>query len=374
MLRNAFAYDFLRCVKDKPFWVMETQVGWNGSEFAECGYRPVGNSYVNTWLPIAKGAEMNLYWLFRTHPNGHELGHGALFSSAGREYRVSDEVRRACKDIEKCSRFLTETKIISKIALHYSAKAMSLLTVAPLLKDLNYRETILQKYHTAFRHYNVDVIDTPHALDEYEVIISPFLACIDENGFKERITEWIRAGGTWIVGPMSDIMDSNVSKYTHAPYSFLEEMAGVYTKYQKPIDNDVFKAQWQDGGECSVSMCYDAYECNEGTTSLAHYVAGEFAPLSVLTERKVGKGRVILVGSVVSHGDLIRLVSKEPIADASDNIVITERTGEQNGIIAVEIENKTGYIVLDKKYKDLISGRVLQGRILLKPYEVFVLV
>lgn len=374
LLRNAFAYDFLRCVKDKPFWVTETQVGWNGSEFAECGYRPVGNSYVNTWLPIAKGAEMNLYWLFRTHPNGHELGHGALFSSAGREYRVSDEVRRACKDIEKCSRFLTETKIISKIALHYSAKAMSLLTVAPLLKDLNYRETILQKYHTAFRHYNVDVIDTPHALDEYEVIISPFLACIDENGFKERITEWIRAGGTWIVGPMSDIMDSNVSKYTHAPYSFLEEMAGVYTKYQKPIDNDVFKAQWQDGGECSVSMCYDAYECNEGTTSLAHYVAGEFAPLSVLTERKVGKGRVILVGSVVSHGDLIRLVSKEPIADASDNIVITERTGEQNGIIAVEIENKTGYIVLDKKYKDLISGRVLQGRILLKPYEVFVLV
>lgn len=38
---TAFSYDFLRCVKDKPFWVTETQVGWNGSEYADCGYRPV---------------------------------------------------------------------------------------------------------------------------------------------------------------------------------------------------------------------------------------------------------------------------------------------------------------------------------------------
>ena len=68
----------------------------------------------------------------------------------------------------------------------------------------------------------------PHTLDEYEVIVSPFLACADENGFKERITEWVKQGGTWIVGPMSDIMDGNVNRYTHAPYGFLEELAGVY--------------------------------------------------------------------------------------------------------------------------------------------------
>ena len=106
---------------------------------------------------------------------------------------------------------------------------------------------MIDKYHAAFRHYNIDVIDTPHGFDGYEVIISPFLASVDENGFKERITEWIKNGGTWIVGPMTDIMDGNVSKYTNSPYGFLEELAGVYTKYQKPIDNEVFKAKWNDG-------------------------------------------------------------------------------------------------------------------------------
>lgn len=371
---TAFGYDFLRCVKDKPFWVTETQVGWNGSECAECGYRPEGNCYVNTMLPIAKGAQMNLYWLFRTHPNGHELAHGALFSPAGRMYRVTEEVKRAVDDLTKCEEFLANTKICSKIALSYSSTALNDFESAPILKDFNYRNTLIKRYYSAFKHYNVDVIDTQHALDGYEVLISPFLATADENGFKERVTEWVKEGGTWIVGPMSDVMDSNVSRYTAAPYSFVEELAGVYVKYQKPVDNDVFKAQWTNDGDCKVSMCYDAFECNEGTVSLAHYVNGEFAPFSVITERKVGKGKVILVGSVISHGDLLRLVDKNPIAEASENVILTERCGEQRGIIAVETDYKKGYVVLKGEYTDLISGKKLSGRTEIQPYEVLVLI
>ncbi len=373
---TAFAYDFVRTVKDKPFWIMETQVGWNGSEYAESGYRPEGACYANTWLPIAKGAEMNLYWLFRTHPNGHEMGHGAMYSSAGRAYRVSEEVKRAAEELKKCEQFLTGTCIKSKIALHYSSMAHNSFECAPLLKGLNYRETLIKKYYAAFRHYNVDVIDTQHGLKNYEVIVSPFLATVDENGLKERITEWVKNGGTWIVGPMSDIMDGNVKKYTDAPYSFLEQLAGVYTKYQKPVANEVFKAHWTNDGECSVSICYDAYECNEGTKSLAHYVAGEFAPLSVITERKVGKGKVILVGSVISCGDLLRLVNRAPIAEASENVILTERTGKNGdmyGIIAVETQNKGGYVILNGEYTDLITGKACSGKTEIQPYGVLVL-
>ena len=48
-----FSYHFLRPIKSAPFWVTETQVGWNGSEFAENGARPVGNCYANTMLPLS---------------------------------------------------------------------------------------------------------------------------------------------------------------------------------------------------------------------------------------------------------------------------------------------------------------------------------
>lgn len=370
---TAFSYDFLRCVKDRPFWVTETQVGWNGSEYADCGFRPVGNCYVNTFLPIAKGGEMNLYWLFRAPANGQELAHGALYTTAGRTYCVSEEVKRVCADLEKCEAFLTESKIESKIALHYSSTAENALSVAPFVKDLDYRRLLLKNYYAAFRHYNVDVIDTPHSLDGYEILISPFLTTADENGLKERVTKWVEGGGTWIVGPMSDILDANVSKYISAPFGFLEELAGVYTKYQKPIDNDVYKARWTNDGECGVSVCFDAYECKEGTESLAQYVEGDFVPLSVITERKVGKGRVILVGSVITGGDLLRLVNRKPIANASENVILVERSGKASGIIVVETENKGGYVILEGEYADIISGRKLSGKTEIKPYEVLVL-
>ena len=369
---TAFAYDFLRCVKDRPFWVTETQVGWNGGAIADCGYRPQGNCYANTWLPIAKGGEMNLYWLFRTHPNGHELAHGALLTTAGRPHRVSEEVTKAAKEIERCRGFLADSKVESKIALHYSSSAMKNFTFAPILKDFDYRATLVQKFYAAFRHYNIDVIDTPHSLEGYRVIVSPFLSNADENGLKERIVAWVKEGGTWIVGPMSDIMTDYASKYTDAPYSYLEELAGVYTKYQKPIGNDVFRAKWSDGAPLALSVCYDAYELR-GAASLAQYDGEEFGGLTVVAENKVGKGRVILLGSVLPHDALRKLVGERPIAEASDNILLTERSGTRKGIVAVETENKEGYISLKGEYTDLIGGQTYSGKIKMAPYSVLVL-
>lgn len=367
----AFDYNFLRPIKKHPFWVTETQVGWNGSEFSENGYRPVGNCYANTWMPIAMGAEMNLYWLFRTHHAGHELAHGALFSTCGREYRVSEEVKRAAEEIERCKPFLENSVIKSRIAIHYSSAAEHNYSSAPIVKNFSYRGNLIHKIHDAFRHYNVDLIDTQHGLEGYDTLISPYLTTIDDST-KEKIEQWIREGGTWIVGPMSDTMTDYSAKPTHAPFFFLEELAGVYTKYQKPIPNEVFRARWSNGEPLEISGYYDAFEATN-SQSLATYDGDEFDGYSVITERAVGKGRVIMVGSMLSHGALRQLVGKTPIANASENVRLVERSGKRCGMIAMELENKEGYVTLKEDYTDLISGRPLTGKILLKPYEVLVL-
>lgn len=368
---TTFFYDFLRPIKDRPFWVTETQVGWNGSEYAANGYRPQGNCYVNTWLPIAHGAEMNLYWLFRAHPNGHELAHGAVFSSAGRPYLVSGEVERAAREMDACNDFLRNSRVRADVALHFSTVSEHNFSSARMLQDLNYVHTLKQVYHAAFRHHNIDLIDTPHSLDGYRVVISPFLTTV-EGDFRERIEQWVRDGGTWIVGPMSDIMTADTAKYTAAPFSFLEDFAGVYTKYQKPIANNIFRAAWSDGTELGISTCYDAFEPVD-STPLATYTGDEFDGLAVITEKKVGKGKVILVGSVLSAEGLLRLVDEAPIAKADPNIDLTARTGARCGIIAAEVENKQGNLVLGGTYRDLVHGKILSGEITLAPHEVLVL-
>lgn len=366
---TVFEHDFARCVKDKPFWVTETQANWNGSEFADNGYRPRGCCYVNTWLPFMRGGEMNLFWLFRTHPNGHEIAHGALYTAAGRVSRVSEEVKRTGEEIARAEELLKEP-FVSKIAMHYSASAVVSFARTPLLKGMRYRDRLVHEFYAAFRGYNVDVIDTPHSLQGYQVLFSPFLATADENGFKARVTEWVKGGGTWIVGPMSDILDENLSKYTHAPYSFLEDLAGVYTKYQTPVANDVFRAQWEDGEELGVSECYDAYECKEGTTALARYCGGELDGLAAVCKRKVGKGSVILLGSVIPHAALRRLAYLPAIAAASENLILSERA---SGFFVAETQNKEGILTLDGAYTDLLAGRTLTGTIPVRPYEVLAL-
>ncbi len=365
-------FDFMRCVLDKPYWVTETQVGWNGSYAADSGYRPKGACYANTMLPFMLGGEMNLYWLFRAHPAGHELGHGALFSSAGRAYRVSEEVKKASEDLKKCEKFLLRSSVRSKIALHFSATASLSLQYAPLLKDINYVENVQNSY-LALKHFNVDVIDTQHGLEGYEILLSPFLCTADENGLKERVLSWVERGGTWIVGPMTDIMDGDLKKYVHAPYSFVEELAGVYVRYQKPMDNDVFQAKWKDGTPCKIGKTFDAFTPLEGTEVLASYEGEEFDGLAVVTSRKVGKGRVILLGSRLSTEDLRKLIDRAPILKASDNLTLSERSGAEEGIFVAELRGEKGYVRLDGEYVELITGKTLSGRVEVNEYQTLAL-
>lgn len=367
----AFRYDYCRPVKARPFWVTETQVGWNGSEFSANGYRPVGNCYANTWLPIAMGAEMNLYWLFRAHPNGHELAHGAVLSSCGRPYRVSEEIREAAKEIEVCRDFLEQSRVASKIAIHYSDIAERNFRSAPMLEQFHYQKSIASHFHAAFTQENVDLIGTSHSLNGYDVLFSPFLTTIDEPTH-ERIMAWVEQGGTWVAGPMTDTMTDYTAKPTHAPFFRLEEDGGVYTKYQKPIANNVFRAVWNDGTPMEISGCYDAFETVD-SKSLATYEGGEFGGYSVVTERAVGKGRVILLGSMPSVRDVQKLIDYSPRVHASDNLRVVHRSGARNGMILLELANQTGSVELERTYRDLIHGRTLCGTVELKPYEVLVL-
>ena len=375
LYKSLFFYDFVRTLKNKPFWVTETQCGWNGSFAAYDGYRESGHNYINSLAPIARGAEMNLYWLYRTHKAGHELGHGAILSSSGRPTSASRTTKILEGELEKARTFIEGSKVKSKIALTYSSTSVINLRYVPTVSDIdrNVEERLIENFYDAFRHHNIDVIETDNALEGYEVIISPMLTNLDEEGFKERIIEFVKNGGTWIVGPLSDIMTEYAVKYDYAPYSILEDICGVYTKYQLPIENKEYTAKLSDGTEFQVFLGCDAYELR-GAECLATYEnVPDLKGLCAIAKNKLGKGQIIILGTAPSKEVLLSLVDKAPIAKASRNIDIVERTGEQNGIIAMEIENKEGYIILDKPYYDIINDKEVSGKIEMKPFSALFL-
>ena len=370
--RASFWFDFIRCIFDRPFWVTETQAGWGGNKETWLGWRNKGNCYVNTWLPIAKGAEMNSYWLWRAHYAGHEMHHGSVLTSAGRYNHIIGEIRQVSDELEKCADLLHNSAVRSEIALSCSATSGYDLKFANIVPGLEYDTILYKNYHKVLRGYNVDVIDTKHPLEGYKVLLSPLLTHTEEYGFKDRVLAWVKDGGRWIVGPMSDIYTEYAAKYCSIPFSFLEDVAGAKLKYQIPLDDAHFSAKWNDGEKLDVSLYYDGYELN-GAKSLAVYTGGIMDGLSVITEVPYGKGSIILCGAVPDRQSLLKLIGMKPILRASENMEIIERTGHENCIICAELENKNGNLELEKSYRDILSGKVMKGNIEISPYQVLVL-
>ena len=87
----------------------------------------------------------------------------------------------------------------------------------------------------------------------------------------------------------------------------------------------------------------------------------------------MGEGRVILLGSVPSKEAIRKLAGVSPIAAASENLVLVERSGKENGIIALETEHKEGTLTLDGSYTDLLTGEKMAGTVNVAPHRVLVL-
>ena len=120
-------------------------------------------------------------------------------------------------------------------------------------------------------------------------------------------------------------------------------------------------------------MSYDAFETVD-SEAVAVYSGGEdYDGLAAITRRKVGKGQVIILGTGIDGDALIKLIDRAPICEASENIELIERSGKENGIIALELGGKDGYVVLCGEYYDILGEKTVSGRVELKPFEAIFL-
>ena len=380
LYKAAFWFDYIRAIKNLPYWLTETAIGWNGAtQASDC--RPINFCYANSWLSYAAGGEMNLYWHWRAHKNGHELGHGAVLTSSGRKTFKTREIEKLAKELQKAADFLSDTEIKPQTALHYSYTASNILKHAPIIQGLNYLAQVRDSFYLPLacdNHINMDVIDHPHSVDGYNYIFSPFLCTLDNYDLRDRMLGWVKSGGTWIVGPSTDIMNAYSTKYIHAPFGILEDICGLFCAEQLPSANLSQSMVWYDGTTAEGGVCYDAFRIADeaNVQSLITYDEGPFKGLSAATETTYGDGKIILLGTVLSRESIKKLIKYLNIetVKASENVHVINRTGKNTeGIIALELNGRNGYLQLDGEYIDLISGKKISGKMKLMPYDVKVL-
>ncbi len=380
--RQVFWMDYVRTFKDKPWWNTETSTCWNGGTKAN-GYKEPGFCRVNSWLPIAMGGEANLYWLWRSHWSGQELMHGSVISSCGRPLHIIDEVREVSAGYRTAAEFLNNTRLTpSGVAVHLSTLAWTQLRFQPMVNGFDYLDHMIHQVYRPIMdaHLRADVIDPAMPIDTYSLLFSPFLPALDESGLRERLLRWIEAGGTWVAGPLSDTRDLHAAKFSHAPFGSLEDWTGVYCPYEVPGEPQAFAIDWADGRTGPGSLWYAAFEPN-GSSVLASYADGPFRGMAAVTETAIGKGRLVLLGTLPPPDALQRLLLDKaaeqgigPVSQATANVLVVPRSGSAGtGAVVVELEHQPGTFTLDAPARDLLTGKTCSGTVPVAPYEVLVL-
>jgi beta-galactosidase GanA len=226
-----------------------------------------------------------------------------------------------------------------------------------------------------------DVIDPAADLDPYRLVVSAFLPALDEAGLRERLRAWIEAGGTWVVGPFTDVRTLDSAKPAKSPFGSLEEWTGAYCKYEIPGEPRDFELRWSNGTFSKGSLWYAGFEPSRAK-ALATYNDGPLGGLAAVTETRLGKGRIVVLGTLPPPADLeqfmLRLAAQcavLPAAEATPNVLVVPREGEiGRGLIVVELENRPGTLKLHSPATDVLSGTNYAGEFSVRPYQVMVLV
>ena len=379
-----FWFDYLRTLKEHPFWNTETATCFSGSAGTSGSIKPDGFCYVNSWLPLVLGGEATMYWIWRTHWAGHELVHGSVLDSSGRPMYSTNEVKAVARDFEKCADFISNTKVDTSIALQYSSLCYNMFSTQPVVGEFQYDEGLKKHFYKPLINSGIrpDVIDEGADLAKYKVLFSPLMLTLDSGDLRERIANWVKNGGIWVTGPMTDIRTSDGTRFKDRLHGMLEDLTPAVFKYWFPDNEKRVKSAWKNGEDFGGNTYYEIFEPS-AAADLANVTAGhkEIIGGAVLQCFPVGKGFVYILGTLPDEKDARELIAAVCAragipcgGNYSDSVIVSPRKGgNTSGVILADVCGKGGVYRGEDEYRDVITQRLFKGDIQINPYEVLVL-
>ncbi len=330
--------------KDKGFWIMETSPSYSASLESYAKPHPKGYLKAEAVAAYALGGEAFCYWLWRQQRAGCEQPHGSVISAWGKptigyeEVLETEAARRAIEPI------LTETvPMQAEIALTYSDKAKIFLNTEPH-KGLNYKNLITDVYKNILSTgLHRDLLPEGSELHGYKLLVTPFVHHLSDD-FINRAQAFVEEGGVWIVGPMSGGRTEHHTIHTDAALGKLEKLAGVETAYTFPIEDtdSVGEAFGHTAPLGLWSAIFDVTEAKAVGLIKGGLVSGK----AFLTERQLGKGKMVMLGSLPMGDKGSRMLSEIITTYASISGVKQEIAASEGTIVAPREQNGRKYWVI----------------------------
>jgi beta-galactosidase len=293
----SFYHDINRSAKGKPFMLMESSPSATNWRPVAKLHRP-GVHMLQSMQAVAHGADTVQYFQFRKSRGSSEKLHGAVVDHEGSENtRVFNDVAEVGKRLAGM-RGIIGTSTPSAVAIIYDYQNDWILDDIKGLQRGNnkYKGTVVSHYRAFWRMgVSVDVIDSAGNLEDYELVIAPMLYML-RPGIAEKITAFVRAGGTFAATYATGYADENDLCFLGGFPGPLKEVLGVWCEEIDalyPEDGNSFT--WNGKDYAVFDFCELLHL--RGADCLAVYSRDFYKGRPAVTVNRYGKGRAFFLAA-----------------------------------------------------------------------------
>ncbi len=377
---TAMRHDLMRGLKDEPFMLMEqtpSQQNWQPYN----SLKKPGQMRAQSYQTIAHGADTIQFFQLRRSVGGCEKFHGAVIEHAGSDQtRVFREVARLGAELKEIGSTVIGSRNEARVGIIFDwDNYWALEYTSGPNQDLRYVDQNWQ-YDDYFYNQNiaVDMIPVDGDFGKYDLIVAPVLYMMKE-GMKEAVEEFVSAGGTFVTGFMSGIVDQSDNVYLGGYPGPLRKLAGIWAEEIDALAPEQSnKVVFKDGMKEQCRLLCDIIHL-EGAEEIAQYESDFYAGTPAVTKNCFGKGCVYYVGTVLNADGLSKvldMVCEEAgiaaVIEEETELEVTRRSTETE-YIYFAMNFKDQEVVLPSVFAgktDLLTGRKMEeGEKLLK-YDV----
>ncbi|MCC5829103.1 MAG: beta-galactosidase [Phycisphaeraceae bacterium] len=344
---NLLPYDRMRAEKPgKLFWLLETAPNWSGGGQIWNIHQASDGLKAMSWLTIALGGSMMLFWQWRQHWAGQEMQHGVHVSATGQWMPNHETWKQLAADFKRHEQWLTTNRPQpAHLAILMSNENAWAWSIDPIGQDMNYGDRFRDDYHgpLAMGHWWRDIICPEADLSPYRVLLLPMLPMLSDS-LRQRLHAWVRAGGRLLLGPLTGYRTEEFTCHLDQSFGGLEELigAGLEFPFSPMWTEDRSGMEWENGRISRVSTYCHAWKPTTGRP-IAWYrqpardgrAAGYGHDQCAAIDHAVGKGRVITLGSRIPPEDYLAVVADlcgdagiAPLASGDKKIVVVPRGGD----------------------------------------------
>jgi beta-galactosidase len=381
--KAALSADTMRGLKKQNFWVMEQQSGGGGWEYVAVPPRP-GEIRLWTYQSIAHGADAIIYFRWRTARVGTEQYWQGILEHHGIPGRRYEEVSQIGKELQRLAKTITGSQVKSQIAIMQSYDTRFAFQVQPNNPRFGYEKHIQDIYHGFFdNHIPLDIVSEKDLLTNYKVVIVPAMYILTEET-TTNLKNFAAAGGIVVFTPRTGVKDESNTVVNMKLPGLVAQMCGIeieeYISMPVDEDNRVLFVLPEIEDEFPTSVWADVIE-PKGANVFAWHVQDFYAKKPAATINQYKKGNVIYLGVMGDsnyYGSVAHWISGlariKPLLELPQGVEASERwQGEKRLLFILNHHSIAKEISLNSTFFDLLSGKILSGRISIGALDVLIL-